>query len=488
MARAKSASTRRPSAKRPTQSAAEDEYDRIDFRSLCHFNPKQLEAAQVADSHLYTLFGGSRGPGKSYFLRWYMLARTIKLCQRYGLTGVRTAIFCEDYPSLKDRQISKISLEFPAWLGEVKDTQEDGFGFRISGHYGGGFIALRNLDDVAKYKSAEFASIGIDELTMNRVEVFDILRGSLRWAGIPGSEWHMVGASNPDGIGNLWVKDYFIDKLYPPELEPYRDHFAFVPALPDDNPHLDAAYWQMLNSLPPDLARAWRWGEWDVFLGQVFKTFRRMTHVIEPFDIPAHWTRWRGIDWGKRNPFCCLWIAKEPDTGRLYVYRELYQAGLDDRAQARAVRDNTLAGERIAATFADPSMWTKKTFENKVYSTADEYAAERVYLTKADNDRMTGKRKIDTLLSNLPDGKPWLMVFSTCANLIRTLPALPYAKVGNPEDVDSDAEDHAYDGLRYCLTQISTKPQVALAVQQQLAGDPIARLLTPTGNMGGKDF
>ena len=44
--------------------------------------------------------------------------------------------------------------------------------------------------------------------------------------------------------------------------------------------------------------------------------------------------------------------------------------------------------------------------------------------------------------------KPRLTIFNTCANLIRTLPTLPLDKT-DPEDVDTKAEDHAYDALRY---------------------------------------
>lgn len=464
-----------------------EDFEQFDLAELCHFHDKQIEATEAADRIKYLLYGGSRGPGKSYWLRWYMLYRTISLCQRFNLSGVRTALFCEDYPALKDRQISKIAIEFPDWLGELRDSQEDGLGFHIAPQFGGGFVALRNLDDPSKYKSAEFASMGVDELTMNKVDTFDILRGSLRWAGIPGDEWHFVGASNPDGIGNLWTKSYFIDHVYPKELEPYSKDFAYVRALPDDNQYLDKAYWEMLNSLPPELARAWRWGEWDIFAGQVFKLFRRDTHVVEPFDIPNHWTRYRGIDWGARNPFCCLWLAKDPDIGRIYVYRELYRAGMTDRQQARAVYDYTPPSEKIAATLADPSMWAKKNFENRVFSTYDEYAAERVYLSKADNDRLLGKRKIDTLISNLPDGKPGLIVFSTCDNLIRTLPALPYDK-HSVEDVDSEAEDHAYDALRYALTQINVKPRDLSNPANIPATDPIARLIKNRQGLSGKDF
>ena len=58
------------------------------------------------DTHKYTLFGGSRGQGKSCWLRWYL----IRFCcaVRRGLRGVRVMLGCENYPALDDRHLSKI--------------------------------------------------------------------------------------------------------------------------------------------------------------------------------------------------------------------------------------------------------------------------------------------------------------------------------------------------------------------------------------------
>jgi len=149
------------------------------------FLPKQWEAWDKIWLHRYVLYGGSRGPGKSYWLRRSLLSLHIYWAAM-GLRDVTTGLFCETYPELRDRQISKIKQEFPLWLGEVKSTQEAGLGFYIREDYGGGMIALRNLDDPSKYQSAEFAAIGVDELTKSTKQTFDILRGSLRWPGLPG--------------------------------------------------------------------------------------------------------------------------------------------------------------------------------------------------------------------------------------------------------------------------------------------------------------
>ena len=49
-----------------------------------------------------------------------------------------------------------------------------------------------------------------------------------------------------------------------------------------------------------------------------------------------------------------------------------------------------------------------------------------------------------------------MVVFETCTNLIRTLPALIYSeKAGQLEDVDTSGEDHAYDALRYMTSNLA---------------------------------
>jgi hypothetical protein len=64
-------------------------------------------------------------------------------------------------------------------------------------------------------------------------------------------------------------------------------------------------------------------------------------------------------------------------------------------------------------------------------------------------------------------------VFSTCVDLIRTLPALPHDRT-KAEDVDTHAEDHAPDALRYGL--MSLRP-----VELKLSS-PAGRSTVPRGS------
>ena len=323
----------------------------ITFSELCGFEEKQWQAAEAADRHRYTLFGGSRGPGKSYLLRWYALRRLLMWAER-GLHNVNVMLGCEDYPSLKDRQISKIATEFPLWMGDLKETKTRGLGFHLHPEYGGGAILLRNLDDPSKYQSAEFAGILIDELTRNPLSTFNILRGSLRWPGI--EDVFLVGATNP---APGWVRAYWIEHDFPEELKSEAHQFAFVPALPTDNPHLPASYWQMLNTLPDALRKAWVKGDWYISVeGLVYDAFGA-ENVVEdepdpalPFEI--------AIDDGYIDPRATLFIQRK-ENGDVLVFDELYETKALEEQTIRHILQKCieLAGQAI------PDGWEEMNLE-----------------------------------------------------------------------------------------------------------------------------
>lgn len=416
--------------------------------------PKQEQLLDAIYSHKYVLYGGAAGPGKSYGLRWGALHFLVE-CAAAGLYGVRVGLCSENYPTLLDRQVSRIEREFPAWLGTVKRTEAEGFGFHLHDRYGGGFIAFRNLDDPSKYASTEFAALFVEELTKNKRQTFDDLRFRLRWPGL--NHTPFVAATNPGSIGHAWVKKLWIDRDFSGDDRDFNpDDYVFIQALPKDNPFLGQSYWDQLDTLPPSMRRALRDGDWDQFEGQFFSEWRRDLHVCRPFRIPDEWRfRWVAIDYGFANPFCALWFVRTPDKENIYVYREVYLSGL--RAEEQAQRIGIARGQDVIVRgyWADPSMWQKREGV-KGNSLAEEYMAAGIRLQKANNDRIAGWDAVhDALAWKQSDiGQmvkfPRVQIFETCPNLIRTLPALPYDE-HRTEDADTDAEDHAPDALRYGL-------------------------------------
>lgn len=387
-------------------------------------------------------YGGSRGPGKSHA----SLAQAGDDClRRQGLKVLFLRKYqksaAESMEDLVYRVFWKLDVNYTPSTGRVTFPN----GSRI---LMGGF---KDEKDIEKYIGIEYDLIVIEEVNQITFEKIQKLRGSLRTSR---DDWRtrMYWTFNPGGVGHLWLKQNLI--------EPYRagtegEHrlfggtCRFIPSTYRDNVFLAPEYVDWLLSLEGPLGQAWREGDWDVFEGMAFPMWDQTRHIVDPFEIPAHWAKWRAVDWGFANPWCCLWFAKEPDRGRIYVYRERYSANLTDKQQAETIVNSS--PEQIDITYADPSMWARKNQEGLISSTADEYARYGVPLTRADNDRLSGKRKVDRLLADLPDGKPGIVFFSNCKSLISTLPSLPFDE-NKPEDVDTDAEDHAYDALRYGLT------------------------------------
>ena len=398
-------------------------------------------AADLPNGPVMIGCGGARGPGKSHAI----LAQVgIDDCQRFpGLKWLFLRKVAKSAQESFEDLISRVFGHQPHKYTPSTGFLEFANGSRI--RFGG----FNHENDIDGYLGIQYDGIIIEEMTQLSERKVDMIRGSLRTSR-PDWRPRLYGSTNPGGVGHGYYKRTFV--------QPYRnnqqDKTRFFPSTYKDNPFLNTEYRDYLEALPGMLGKAWRDGSWDVFEGQAFPIWNDDVHVVQPFEIPPHWLHIRAIDWGTAKPFCCLWMALDPDTSRVIVYRELYATGLSDRQQAQQILAMTPIYETIAMTYADPAMWSKRYLEDGgTTSTASTYAENGLTLTKADNSRLGGKRKVDRLLGMLPDGKPGLQVFTNCANTRRTMPELVYDNV-HVEDVDTTGEDHAYDALKYGLTAI----------------------------------
>jgi hypothetical protein len=315
-------------------------------------------------------------------------------------------------------------------------------------------------DAVDKLLSAQCQGLYIDERTTMDPKLLE--RISMRVRGSDPSV-PIVGVrsgSNPGKVGHMDCKTKFYDP-HPPghrrirvEFEGVRMDRYFIPAKIEDNPHLDSTYEARLGLLDPAIQRAYREGRWDYFEGMAFVDFNAGLHIVEPEDFPLRpgYPLGCGIDYGLANPFCALWGMRLPD-GLIVVYRELYETELTPAEQARLVLSSEQPWERDRSagrvqTWLDPSTWARQPDSPKPIagappkrSIAETYRNAGVRVERAYNDRIGGKALVHTGLRVQADGMPRLVIHSTCRNLIRTLPNLPRDKT-NPEDVDTNAEDH----------------------------------------------
>lgn len=383
--------------------------------------------------------GGSRGPGKSHAI---MAQVGLDDCQR--VAGLKALLLRK---VMKTAAESMEDLTLKVFLHTPHTLTDNGVAFRNGSRLViGGYKDER---DIEKYIGIEYDVICLGEATQISELRKEKLRGSLR-STKPNWRARMYLDTNADGIGLTWFKKQFVF----PAREGKEKGTCFFDLSYKNNPLLSEEYKNWLEGLKGPLGKAWRDADWDAFAGMAFPMWNYERHVVplaKIFRIPDSWPKWRATDWGFAAPFCTLWLAKDPDTRRVYVYRELYQAEMTDQQQARNILDMTPQTEKMFIHYADPSLWERKNRAGEVYSTADEYKANGIILTKGDNDRLSGKRKLNNALADLPDGEPGLMIFETCPHLIEQLSTLASDPL-NPEDVDKNQEAHAFDTIRYAYT------------------------------------
>jgi hypothetical protein len=258
--------------------------------------------------------------------------------------------------------------------------------------------------------------------------------------------------ANPGGVGAHWVKKRYIDPSPPNESFKGFDGLTrkFIPARLEDNPYLanDGRYEQMLKALPPTQRRQLLEGDWEVAEGAAFTEFDRFVHIVDPFEIPIHWERLKGIDYGYASESACIWGAVDKTDGTLIIYRELYRKGLLATELARLITEMEINDPFSVPGVLDTACWNRT---GTTGPTVGETLVKSGHkLRRADKNRVAGKIQIHEYLKVQQSGRPKLQIFNTCPNLIRELQSIPLDK-SNPEDVDTHAPDHAYDALRYLI-------------------------------------
>ena len=338
----------------------------------------------------------------------------------------------------------------------------------------GGTLWMSYLDrdqDVNRYQGQAFNWIGFDELTQWATPyAFNYMGSRLRSAD-PDLSLYMRCTSNPGGPGNSWVKKGFVDPspfnkafdavdfstgerlAFPPTHSKAGQALykrRFIPATLFDNPYLtaDGQYEAMLLSLPEVQRKQLLDGNWDATDGAAFSEFNRNIHVIEPFKIPHNWTRFRAADYGYGSTTAVLWIAVAP-SDQLIVYRELYVSKVTAVDLAGMINEIE-SQEKIAYGILDSSVWHKRGDTGP--SLAEQMIVRGCRWRPSDRSRgsrIAGKNELHRRLQiDDTTGEPRLVFFSNCVNIISELPILPLDR-NNPDDVDTKANDHGYDALRY---------------------------------------
>ncbi|WP_083670653.1 hypothetical protein [Roseomonas gilardii] len=421
------------------------------------------------------LFGGARGGGKTDGV----LGKFGLKERRYG-RGFNAVFFRREMPQADDliERAKEIYLPCGAEWREQSKTFIMPHGGRVR------FRPLENVQDAAKYQGQNLSDAAVEEAgNYASPAPIDMLFGALRSKS--GTPIQLILTANPGGAGQHWLRARFIEpaplgmtpiQRFRADGTPLKHRAMYIPSRLTDNRLLLAADPEYEDRLhlagSPELVRAWLNGDWSVVAGAFFPEWGQR-HVIAPVELPQDWERFRSFDWGSAKPFSVGWWAVSDGSlpqfprGALIRYREWYgmvpgqpNTGLKMTAEAVAagIREREQGDLRQGETMlgvADPAIFT----QDGGPSIAERMnAAAGVIWRRADNKRVPGAGAMggwDQVRSRLigEDGRPMLYVFSTCVDLIRTLPALQHDK-SRAEDVDTDGEDHAADEARYaCMSR-----------------------------------
>lgn len=463
------------------------------------------------------LYHGTRGPGKTDAL---LMSFAQFVGRGYG-AGWRGVIFRETYPQLADI-VAKSEKWFRRIFPGAKFNRSPSGPYGMQWVFPDGerllFRHMNRADDYWNYHGHEYPFIGWEELTNWADDgcfrsMFACCRSSR--ADVP----RMIRATtNPYGKGHNWVADryrlhgqwwqtVYIDDAKTAEGKPEPPRVAIHGHI-DENKILLAAdpnYKTTIVAAASNqaMASAWSDGSWDLVAGGMFDdVWDRNVNNVGDFEVPSTWRICRAFDWGSSRPFSVGWYAisdgsdlrfvdgkvKATVRGDVFRVREWYGwTGRPNEGQRMLAVDvaagiierevlwgwRTTRGTRVQPGPADSAIYTVENGPSVADSMAKPVRIDgRIYhgvpwvaADKRPGSRKVGWEQVRKMIqrAKAKEGKPreepgFFVIGARCPQFLRTMIVLPRDQK-DLDDVDTDAEDHIGDEVRYLVRSLGTEPR-----------------------------
>lgn len=244
------------------------------------------------------------------------------------------------------------------------------------------------------------------------------------------SQGRVLGGTTPYNLG--WLKTQVYDKWRAGD-----DDFRVIQFKSIMNPAFPMAeYERARRTLPSWKFEMFYNGEFSRPAGLIYEDFTDW-HKCKPFDVPPHWPRFLGVDFGAVHT-AKLYAAQDPETGIYYVIDDPLEGGLTTSQHVQSVKSHRYYQQGLnaygGAASEEQQRW--------------DWNAAGLFVGKPNvSDVEAG---IDRVIKLLKEKR--LRVFETCAGLLDELGT--YSReidaMGQPtEKIKDKSTFHRIDALRY---------------------------------------
>lgn len=381
----------------------------------------------------YRVVKGSRASKKSATMALWCIVSMIKYPDANLLVVRKT------YRTLKDSCFAQLKwamrrLGVEQWFKCTESTLE--ITYRPTGQK----ILFRGLDDPLKVTSV---TVDVGSLCFLWIEEayevmseddFDRLDESIRGI-LPDGLYHQVTLTLNPWSDRHWIKKRFFDTPSPNVLA-MTTNYMCNEFLGDS----DLALFEEMKKNPKRYKVAGL-GEWGAVDGLVYENWKEQTFTIDEVRRLPGAKAIFGLDFGyTTDPTAFFCGIVDKNERRLYVFDELYERGLTNRAIADKVQRLGYAKETIIADCAEP----------KSIAELREFGLPRV---------RASKKGADSILNGVQRIQDYeIIVHPRCVNFLTEISQYQWEKdrfgkyTGKPEDDNN----HLMDAMRYAFEPTAT--------------------------------
>lgn len=393
-------------------------------------NPKSKNQKDfLLDIRKYSCYSGGFGSGKTTICCLKGLIISSLMPKNLG------AVFRQTYPDLREstREVF-LSITPGDWIKYWREA-ENALTLK-----NGSVILFRHFENNKVKVGANLGWFFLDQAEEADKSIFLALQGRLR-RQVP-RQYGMM-AMNPNGKD--WQYKMFFDN-------PKPSYSGYQSSAYDNEHNLPPDYISDLEAnYPDDWIDRFVKGSWTTMSGLIFHEFDQVRHMVDPFRIPPHWIKARGMDWGVDAPATAIHVTLEPPPhSRRFVFMEYGEREQTPDQHARTILRESRPFNPYKATILDSSAFNR---EGDLKSVADKFKQAGLMV-------WPGTRDIHARILH----QKWLLktnrLFFFKGKTRMTIEEMESWKWGarrSGKEIPARGNDHYLDGLGYILYWLDRK-------------------------------